>query len=143
MRRVHLRGHRNILKRVLVHAGASNPGLLMRHLIGVDTPRSLQGRAAAVLALGLAIYTWLSDHARALGGRPRRRPPITMRARCMKVLSSTYPWALVPRAAKGRALRLGPRLGRNCERRFTHVNRALTVLDFPARLRSLFPETEV
>ncbi len=72
MRRVHLRGHRNILKRVLVHPGASNPGLLMRHLIGVDTPRRRQGRAAAVLALGLAIYTWLSDHARALDGR--RRP---------------------------------------------------------------------
>jgi transposase len=72
MRRVHLRGHRNILKRVLVHAGASNLGLLMRHLTGIGTPRSLQGRAAALLALGIAIYTWLSDHTRALGGCLRR-----------------------------------------------------------------------
>lgn len=47
MRRVHLRGHENILKRVLVHAGALNLGLLMRTLFGVGTPRSLQGRVAA------------------------------------------------------------------------------------------------
>jgi transposase len=49
MRRVHLRGHDNILKRVLLHAGASNLGLLMRQLVGVGTPRSLQGRVVAVL----------------------------------------------------------------------------------------------
>jgi transposase len=49
MRRVHLRGHVNILKRVLLHAGALNLGLLMRTLCGVGTPRSLQGRAAALL----------------------------------------------------------------------------------------------
>jgi len=50
MRRVYLRGHKNILKRVLVHAGASNLGLLMRTLFGVGTPRSLQGRVVALLA---------------------------------------------------------------------------------------------
>jgi transposase len=44
MRRVHLRGHHNILKRVLVHAAALNLGLLMRTLVGVGTPRGLQGR---------------------------------------------------------------------------------------------------
>ena len=49
MRRVHLRGHENILKRVLVHAGALNLGLLMRTLFGGGTPRSLQGRVAAFL----------------------------------------------------------------------------------------------
>ena len=49
MRRVHLRGHRNILKRVLLHAAALNLGLLMRTLAGVGTPRSLQGRAVALL----------------------------------------------------------------------------------------------
>jgi transposase len=47
MRRVHLRGHENILKRVLVHAGALNLGLLMRTLFGVGTPRGLQGRVVA------------------------------------------------------------------------------------------------
>jgi transposase len=47
MRRVYLRGHHNILKRVLLHAGALNLGLLMRNLFGVGTPRGLQGRLAA------------------------------------------------------------------------------------------------
>ena len=48
MRRVHLRGHPNILKRLLVHVAGCNLGLLLRHLIGVGTPRSLQGRPAAL-----------------------------------------------------------------------------------------------
>ena len=50
MRRTHLRGHTNILKRLLIHAGAFNLGLVMRHLIGIGTPRGLQGRIAAVIA---------------------------------------------------------------------------------------------
>jgi Transposase DDE domain len=50
MRRVHLRGHTNILKRVLLQTAALNLGLLMRTLFGVGTPRSLQGRADALLA---------------------------------------------------------------------------------------------
>lgn len=49
MRRVHLRGHDNIRKRLLVHAGGLNLGLLMRTLFGVGTPRGLQSRAAALL----------------------------------------------------------------------------------------------
>ncbi|GAC1667883.1 MAG: transposase [Candidatus Dormibacteraceae bacterium] len=51
MRRTYLRGHANILKRLLIHTGAFNLGLLMRTLIGVGTPRGLQGRLTAVLAL--------------------------------------------------------------------------------------------
>ena len=50
MRRTHLRGHTNILKRLLVHVSGFNLGLLMRLMIGVGTPRSLQGRLAAVRA---------------------------------------------------------------------------------------------
>ena len=61
MRRTHLRGYANILKRLLVHTGACNLGLLMRTLIGVGTPRGLQGRVAAVLALVLALWTRFSD----------------------------------------------------------------------------------
>ena len=49
LRRVHLRGHANVLKRLLVHVCGSNLGLLMRELTGVGTPRSLQGRASALL----------------------------------------------------------------------------------------------
>jgi len=50
MRRKHLRGHENILKRLLIHAGGFNLGLLIRSILGVGTPRGLQGRLAAVLA---------------------------------------------------------------------------------------------
>jgi transposase len=50
MRRTHLRGHANILKRLLVHSGGFNLGLVMRTLVGVGTPRGLQGRLNAVVA---------------------------------------------------------------------------------------------
>lgn len=50
MRRVYLRGHANILKRLLLHTAGLNLGLLMRTRFGVGTPRSLQGRAVALLA---------------------------------------------------------------------------------------------
>ena len=67
MRRVHLRGHPNILKRLLVHVCGFNLGLLMRQLTGVGTPRSLQGRAAAAFGAlidllggcwGLRSHSW-------------------------------------------------------------------------------------
>jgi len=47
---VHLRGHDNIRKRLLAHAGGLNLGLLMRMLYDVGTPRSLQGRVEALVA---------------------------------------------------------------------------------------------
>src|SRR5881628_1848180 len=50
MRRTHLRGHDNILKRLLIHAGGFNLGLLIRSILGVGTPRGLQGRLAAIVA---------------------------------------------------------------------------------------------
>jgi transposase len=43
MRRVHLKGRENILKRLVVHAAGFNLGLMMRKLIGVGKPRRLQG----------------------------------------------------------------------------------------------------
>ena len=51
MRRVHLRGHENILKRYLVHVAGFNLSLVMRTVFGVGTPRGLQGRLAAIVAL--------------------------------------------------------------------------------------------
>ena len=50
MRRVYLRGHTNIRKRLLIHTAGFNLGLLMRQLIGVGTPRGLQGRLVAVVS---------------------------------------------------------------------------------------------
>jgi transposase len=49
MRRTHLRGHTNILKRLLIHAAGFNLGLVMRTSIGVGTPRGLQGALQAFL----------------------------------------------------------------------------------------------
>ena len=54
MRRTHLRGHENILKRLLIHAGTCNLGLLMRRLIGVGTPRGFADRAAELRAALIA-----------------------------------------------------------------------------------------
>ena len=42
MRRTHLRGHRNILKRLLLHVAAFNLSLILRREAGVGTPRGLQ-----------------------------------------------------------------------------------------------------
>jgi len=55
MRRTHLRGHTNILKRLLIHAGGFNLGLVMRHEIGFGTPRGLQDRPAIVMATLLGL----------------------------------------------------------------------------------------
>jgi transposase len=51
MRRTHLRGHQNIKKRLLVHVGGFNLGLVMRKLMGRGTPRGFQGRGAALRGL--------------------------------------------------------------------------------------------
>ena len=67
LRRVHVRGHENVLKRLLVHAGAFNLGLWMRTLFGVGTPRSLQGRSAALGALLSAWWTVIVDAMNAAG----------------------------------------------------------------------------
>jgi transposase len=60
MRRLHLRGRGNILKRLLVHVGAFNLGLVMRKVFGRGTPRGLAG-------LRVCIFGYLSSLWRRLG----------------------------------------------------------------------------
>ncbi|HET8924852.1 MAG TPA: hypothetical protein VFN26_17870, partial [Candidatus Acidoferrum sp.] len=48
MRRTHLRGHKNILKRLLIHVGAFNLSLIFRSLLGAGTPRELRNRLATL-----------------------------------------------------------------------------------------------
>jgi len=55
MRRTHLRGHENILKRLLIHASAFNLGILMRQVFGVGAPRRLQGHALDAGAVDIAL----------------------------------------------------------------------------------------
>jgi len=50
MRRTHLRGRTNILKRLIVHAAGYNLGLLMRALYGIGKPRTLQGAGKTLRA---------------------------------------------------------------------------------------------
>ena len=79
LRRTHLRGHSNILKRLLIHAGAFNLGLLMRQVFGRGTPRGLQGRRIAPGAPDITLGTLLDrvwTAAMRLWYRPRPRPTI-------------------------------------------------------------------
>ena len=45
MRRLHLRGHGNIQKRLLIHIAGLNLGLVMRQLTGIGKPRGAPGAA--------------------------------------------------------------------------------------------------
>jgi transposase len=54
MRRLHLRGRENILKRLVVHSGAANLGLLMRKLFGKGTSRGLRGTRQVMISPGNA-----------------------------------------------------------------------------------------
>jgi hypothetical protein len=60
---VYLRGHPNILKRILIHtAAAMNLGLLMRTLFGVGTPRGLQGRLPVVFIVLFSFVRLFKTH---------------------------------------------------------------------------------
>ena len=48
MRRTHLRGRENILKRQLIHVGAFNLSLILRRMLGTGTPRELRNRHQAL-----------------------------------------------------------------------------------------------
>ena len=57
MRRTHLRGRENILKRQLIHVSAFNLSLIFRQVLGAGTPREMKNRGLDALAafLGLQI----------------------------------------------------------------------------------------
>jgi transposase len=60
LRRTHLRGHGNILKRLLVHVAGFNLGLMMRSLFGIGKPRRAQDGLGSDLAGVLALLgKWL------------------------------------------------------------------------------------
>ena len=107
MRRTYLRGHANILKRVLVHLGAFNLGLLMRRLIGVGTPRGLQGRVAGYGVWLVALCGVITDTVLVRWSRIDFTHVI-IPPTCHASVDSSIP-VLVPRAAR-RARRMGVRL---------------------------------
>ena len=60
MRRVHLKGRENVLKRLLIHVGGFNLSVAMRKTVGAGTPRGLadvRKRAKAALE-GLPLASW-------------------------------------------------------------------------------------
>jgi transposase len=58
MRRVHLQGRNNILKRLLVHGAAFNLSLILRKLLGIGKPRRLQGFSVDLFELFLHHLEW-------------------------------------------------------------------------------------
>jgi len=77
MRRTHLRGHANILKRLLIHVAGFNLSLVLRKVFGRGTARGMQGLAAwlanAMLRVGRAIWQMLT-HMRVEDALPMSRP---------------------------------------------------------------------
>lgn len=66
MRRTHLRGHKNILKRQLIHVGAFNLSLILRVLLGAGTPREWKNRQGELLlCLFLLLKCWNSPNRQA------------------------------------------------------------------------------
>jgi transposase len=72
MRRTHLRGHPNILKRLLIHVAGFNLGLVMRQLLGIGKPRRVQDALAAALLAPMDLVGNLL------------RPWATLAARCIR-----------------------------------------------------------
>jgi len=68
MRRCHLRGHENILKRQLIHVGGFNLSLILRKMLGAGTPRELKNRAGQLF---LQLLRFLLGPRKAV---PRIRP---------------------------------------------------------------------
>jgi transposase len=66
MRRTHLRGHQNILKRLLIHVGAFNLSLIFRNLWGSGTPRELRNRRSSFVL----VLLWLLGRSSASARRP-------------------------------------------------------------------------
>ena len=76
MRRTHLRGHPNILKRLLIHVAGFNLGLVMRKLVGAGKPRALAGLACRILASILSLMQAFRGRVLAMGSRWRPASPI-------------------------------------------------------------------
>jgi transposase len=64
MRRTHLRGQQNILKRLLIHVGAFNLSLIFRSLLGSGTPRELRNRQSSLLFVFSLLFRRFSAPAR-------------------------------------------------------------------------------
>jgi transposase len=85
LRRTHLRGHQNILKRLLVHASAFNLGVLMRKVFGRGTPRGCQGRVFEPRSIEIVFDTFVHRVGAALTRVWSASPSLPM-TRCVDLL---------------------------------------------------------
>jgi len=93
MRRLHLRGRENVLKRQLIHVGAFNLSLVLRRSLGAGTPRELHNRQAKLIFAILWLSTALETAARRLRWvwaaplRKSRRTRSPLAPRCRRRIS--------------------------------------------------------
>ncbi len=73
MRRSTLRGHDNILKRLLIHVGAFNISLILRKMLGAGTPREMKNQAVRFV---LRLFEWLTCNHLPLGAVKSSNTPI-------------------------------------------------------------------
>jgi transposase len=73
MRRCTLRGHENILKRLLIHIGAFNISLVLRKMLGAGKPRELKNCMARLL---FRLLEWLTCAHRPQGLVETRTTPV-------------------------------------------------------------------
>lgn len=95
MRRTHLRGHANILKRLLIHAAGFNLSLVLRRLIGYGTARGGQGLQNALDFLLIRLWRAPMRHTTPI------RPTIAVRRAIAHALRPTPCRARTPHSATG------------------------------------------
>jgi transposase len=66
MRRLHLRGRENVLKRQLIHVGAFNLSLILRRNLGAGTPREFHNRSVELIFALLCLDSTLAMKSRPL-----------------------------------------------------------------------------
>ena len=86
MRRVHLQGRKNILKRLLVHGAAFNLSLILLKIMGVGKPRRLQGLCLQLFTLLGRAFARL-DRIRGC----RTQPHITLRCKVGELVTAILP----------------------------------------------------
>ncbi len=85
MRRLHLRGRENVLKRQLIHVGAFNLSLILRRMLGAGTPRELHNRVDEFRGAILCLWTVCrraNQRANQRSGRPQ--PAVRGQARAIR-----------------------------------------------------------
>ena len=100
MRRTHLRGRENILKRQLIHVCAFNLSLIFRQILGAGTPRELNKQGREALAAFIWLQITLLELAMAQGNdlrcspclNPRRGDHSRARHHCRKIGGCTTGW---------------------------------------------------